>query len=138
MVSWQQTDRPWTELDIPCDNTDGALFDVSTIVTVGKGDKASFWHSHWINGQAPKNLAPNLFQKAKRKKITVLEAMENNRWVSHIFPICTTEELREFFNLWEEMGTVVREVESDDKIKWRWTIDGQYTTQSAYQIQFTG
>jgi hypothetical protein len=47
---WKQADRPWTGLDIPCDKTDRDLFDASTVVTVGKGDKASFWNSNWING----------------------------------------------------------------------------------------
>jgi hypothetical protein len=47
---WKQADRPWTGLHIPCDKTDRDLFDASTVVTVGKGDKASFWNSNWING----------------------------------------------------------------------------------------
>jgi hypothetical protein len=47
---WKQADRPWTGLDIPCNKTDRDLFDASTVVTVGKGDKASFWNSNWING----------------------------------------------------------------------------------------
>jgi hypothetical protein len=105
---------------------------------VGKGDKARFWHSNCINGQAPKNLVPALFQKAKRKKISVMKAMENNRWVNHISPIQTTAELHEYISLWGEIGTVVRATESEDEIKWRWTIDGQYTIQSVYQIQFKG
>lgn len=45
---WQHADRPWTGLDIPCDKTDRDLFNASTEVTVGKGDKASFWHSSWL------------------------------------------------------------------------------------------
>jgi hypothetical protein len=58
---WKQADRPWTGLDIPCDKTDRDLFDASTVITVGKGDKASFWNSNWINGRAPKHLALSLF-----------------------------------------------------------------------------
>jgi hypothetical protein len=42
---WQHTEQPWTGLDISCDNTDRDLFSASTIVAVGRGDKASFWHS---------------------------------------------------------------------------------------------
>jgi hypothetical protein len=65
---WKQANRPWTGLDIPCDKTDRDLFDTSTVVTVGKGDKANFWNSNWINGQAPKNLAPSLFPKKIKEK----------------------------------------------------------------------
>jgi hypothetical protein len=65
---WKQVDRPWTGLDISCGKAGKDLFDTSTVVTVGKGDKVGFWNSNWINGQAPKHLAPSLFQKSKSKK----------------------------------------------------------------------
>jgi hypothetical protein len=67
-----------------------------TVVTVGKGDKASFWHSNWVNGHPPKYIALGLFQKAKRKNITV------NKWISHVSPIQSMDELREFISLWKE------------------------------------
>jgi hypothetical protein len=110
-------------------------FDASTVVTVGKGDKACFWNSDWINGRAQKNLAPSLLQKSKRKKISVLKATENNRWISHIPSILTFAELHEFILLWKEITSVTRVEDSEDDIKWKWTSDGKYTTQSAYQIQ---
>jgi hypothetical protein len=135
---WQQADRPWTGLDIPCDKMDIDLFDASLVATMGKGDKASFWNSNWINGRALKHLAPSLFQKSKRKNISVLKATENNKWISHITPILTIAELNEFILLWEEITLVARVEDSEDEIKWKWTPDGQYTTQSAYQIQFRG
>jgi hypothetical protein len=131
-------DRPWTGLDIPCDKMDIDLFDASLVATMGKGDKASFWNSNWINGRALKHLAPSLFQKSKRKNISVLKATENNKWISHITPILTIAELNEFILLWEEITLVARVEDSGDEIKWKWTPDGQYTTQSAYQIQFRG
>jgi hypothetical protein len=82
-------------LDIPCANIDRDLFNASTVVTVGKGDKAMFWHSSWVNGYAPKNIAPPppLFLKSKRKNISVLKATENNIWIRHISPITTLDEL---------------------------------------------
>jgi hypothetical protein len=87
--------------------TDRELFHVSTIVTVGKGDKASFWHSSWINGRAPKFIAPGLFQKkTKRKNISVMKAMDQNKWVSHISLVQSMDELLEFITLWEEVTSV--------------------------------
>jgi hypothetical protein len=68
----------------------------------------------------------------------VLKATENNRWISHITPILTFAELHDFILLWEEITSVTRVEDSEDKIKWKWTSDGIYTTQSAYQIQFRG
>jgi len=64
---WKHDSRTWVGLDIPCDKRDRDLFNASTIVKVGKGNKASFWHSSWVNGAAPKNLAPSLFRKIKEE-----------------------------------------------------------------------
>jgi len=38
------------------------------MVTVGRGDKASFWHSPWLDGRAPMDIAPSLYPLAWRKK----------------------------------------------------------------------
>jgi hypothetical protein len=62
------------------------LFDASTVLTVGKGDKAMFWHSSWVNRLAPKNIAPSLFLKSKRKNISILKAIENNIWIDTFLP----------------------------------------------------
>jgi hypothetical protein len=65
---WRQKDRPWNKLDLPCDSKDKELFAASTVVTIGNGKFATFWTSSWIDGRAPKTIAPTLFLKAKRKK----------------------------------------------------------------------
>jgi hypothetical protein len=83
-------------------------------------------------------LAPALFRKAKRKNITVMRALANNKWISHISPIQSAEELRDFIELWDGLTTVNLRQEIKDEIKWKWTRDGQYSAQSAYQIQFMG
>jgi hypothetical protein len=33
---------------------------------------------------------------------------------------------------------ISRRDDAEDEIKWKWTPDGQYTTQSAYRIRFMG
>ena len=135
---WKFEERPWTGLDIPCDKTDKELFHTSTIVKVGKGNKSLFWHSSWLNGSSPKNLAPQLFQKARRKNITVQKALHGNRWIDLVCPLTTGEEIREYVDLWEVIQLQERDVNADDEITWRWTPNGEYTTRSAYRIQFIG
>lgn len=56
---------------MPCDDHDHDLFHASTIVTLGDGKTATFWNSSWFHGTAPRNFAPTLYRKAKRKNITV-------------------------------------------------------------------
>jgi hypothetical protein len=47
-----------------------------TYVLIGKGNKASFCCSSWINGVAAGNIAPSLYKKACRKKINVEFALK--------------------------------------------------------------
>lgn len=75
---WKHEERPWVGLDIPCDNSDKEFFHASTVVTVGNSKKANFWHSAWVNGSSPKNLAPLLFKKSKRKIFTVYRGLRDN------------------------------------------------------------
>jgi hypothetical protein len=83
-------------------------------------------------------MAPTLFKKAKRKNITVHKALQESKWISHILPILTAEEIQEYIKLWETVQQIVLDPDREDTIVWRWTADGEYTTKSAYHIQFEG
>jgi hypothetical protein len=109
----------------------------STIVTIGNGKMADFWGSSWIEGQAPKNLAPNLYKKARRKNITVFKALRNNYWIQFCAPFTREEEVREFVSLWHSISSTHSLNDLDDTISWRWSADGKYSSSSAYKIQFS-
>jgi hypothetical protein len=135
---WRQKEREWNKLEIPCDARDRELFAASMIVTIGDGKTAKFWSSSWLQGSTAKNLAPTLFKKAKRKHAMVQKALQNNRWISHIIPILTTTELHEYARLWEAVQHIQLDTSREDTIVWRWTANGEYTSKSAYRIQFEG
>ena len=135
---WRDRDRAWTGLDTPCTKEDRDFFHASTSVTVGNGTLASFWFSNWINGMAARLIAPNLFIKAKRKNIKVQKALLDNTWISLISPVSGETEIIEFVRLWEAIHEVHINIEEVDKIRWRWTSDGEYSTKSAYLAQFHG
>jgi hypothetical protein len=67
-MRWKAKEKAWVDLQLPCDKTDEDLFNASTCVKVGNGKTAVFWKSSWIHGQAPKNIAPSLFKKAKKEE----------------------------------------------------------------------
>ena len=131
---WTQKERAWNKLDVPCDERDRDLFAASTVVTLGDGKTANFWSSSWLSGMTAKNVAPNLFKKAKRKRITVHKALQNNKWISHITPISSPTELNEYIRLWEMVQHSQLDTSREDSIIWRWTEDGEYTSKSAYHI----
>jgi len=137
---WKHKDCAWNALELPCDWRDRELFAASTEVTIGDGKTARFWTSSWVNGKTLKSMAPTLFLKSKRKKLTVQMALHENRWIKHLLPLQSSQEIREYVALWEQVGNVQLQEGTEDTntIRWRWTPDGEYTTKSAYQIQFEG
>jgi hypothetical protein len=54
-------DKPWKGSNLPCDETDKQLFRASTIISLGNGGKAKFWHDRWLQGSSPKELTPSLY-----------------------------------------------------------------------------
>ena len=133
---WKHKDHAWNELELSCDSRDCELFAASMAVTLGDGKTAQFWTSSWIKGTTARSLAPTLFQKAKRKKISVQKAIHDNRWISHILSHQTAQEIQEYVVLWEKMHGVSLQENIKDSIQWRWTNNGEYMT--AYQIQIEG
>jgi hypothetical protein len=77
---WTEPDRPWVGTEVPCCEVDRQLFRACTIVTIGNGLTAKFWESSWLNGLAPRDLAPNLYKLAWRKNQSVRDDLQNNNW----------------------------------------------------------
>lgn len=105
---------------------------------IGDGKTARFWTSSWIDGKTPRSMAPTLFLKSKRKKLMVQKALQENTWITHILPLQTPQEIQEYVTLWEQVGGIQLQEDREDTICWRWMPDGEYTTKSAYRIQFEG
>jgi hypothetical protein len=106
----------WNNLELPCDTRDKDLFAASTVVTIGDGKTATFWTSSWAQGKTFKTLAPTLFRKAKRKNITVQKALQDNKWISHILPILTAEEIHEYVQLWQTIQHIELDADREDNI----------------------
>jgi hypothetical protein len=132
---WTAPQKAWVGTEIPCDNTDRLLFAACTTITLGNGRKTSLWSDGWLQGCRPKDLAPNLFKVAKRKKISVESALMSNSWVGD-FPLqsgLTAAHLAEFATLWTKLQNVHRLPNQEDQISWKLTRSGQYSTASAYK-----
>jgi hypothetical protein len=48
---WVDESKPWAGAELPCNETDRLLFNSSTIITIGDGAKACFWHNSWFEGR---------------------------------------------------------------------------------------
>lgn len=64
--------------------------------------------------------------------------LQNNKWIDHIYPPSSQQEINEFIVLWEALAGTTLEAEVEDDITWKWTEDGEYSAKSAYLAQFQG
>ena len=134
---WEDPDRPWVGSEVPCSEVDKQLFRCSTVVTLGDGRTALFWESAWSDGVAPRDFAPHLYKLAWRKGLTVREEVEYQTWTRGLWRMSTADEMVEFVLLWEKVQEVFFSDEPD-RIIWKWTKNGLYSSKSAYEIQFVG
>ena len=134
---WTEPDRPWVGSEPPVDAVDKQLFRISTVVTLGNGETASFWQSSWLNGEAPMDLFPDLFKWAWRKNRTVKEELHEQNWTRGLWRMQTVDEMASFVHLWDAVHEVQLTTEQDN-ITWRWMADGIYSAKSAYNLQFQG
>jgi hypothetical protein len=132
--------KPWVGVGNPCTPNDHDLFAAAITVTIGNGKKAKFWESSWLNGMHPKDIAPKIFELAKRRNCTVKRALENEWWVSNINLQngLTVEHIVQFSYLWEELQHVQLHDDTTDSIHWKFGKDDGYTASSVYKMQFLG
>ncbi|KAJ1294148.1 hypothetical protein BS78_01G123700 [Paspalum vaginatum] len=132
-------DHPWLGQDAPCDHTDRVLFSASTSVLIGDGKKAKFWHDNWMDGMAPRNLAPHLFELVTRKNKTVAVELIGDGWINLLRgKITCSIEIMEFISLWTRIQDVHLQQDTTDSIVWNWTPDIVFSVKSAYNAQFLG
>ena len=78
---WVSPNKPWVSMELPCDETDRLVFAACTTIRIGNGRKASFWKSSWVQGRRPKDIAPLLYVKSKKKNRVVADALHDNNWI---------------------------------------------------------
>lgn len=136
-LEWSPTSRPWQGSPIPCDRTDMLLFSACTEITLGNGQRKSFWNDRWLLGMAPVDVAPGLFGLARRKKLTVKDALAGNRWMKGLERLASEDLLDQLVKLWELLQPIVLS-NVPDTIRWKISNDGGYSAASAYNAQFVG
>jgi hypothetical protein len=134
---WTDRKRPWVGSKTPCDSIDSSLFDACTKINIGRGNIAKFWTSRWLDGAAPADIAPSLYNLTRLKKLTVEQAMANDRWMTGMNRINSENQLREYTMLWIKLQGLDL-TDEDDQIVWNLTASGKYSAASAYKVQFAG
>lgn len=139
-LSWRCPDRPSVGCGHPCSEADRLIFNAATTVTLGNGETASFWSCSWT-GSVPLRVSfPTLFKHSRRNKRSIRAALSNDAWINDLAHGDTTVLLAEFLapRRWLSEQNLDLQTDRDDEIKWRLNADGNYSTSSAYQMQFQG
>jgi hypothetical protein len=104
---------------------------------VGNGKNTPFCEVRWLNGMAPKELAPHLFQQGHYRFRTVHQELQIFNWIKNIKNINTEESMDEFILLFSAVNDVSLN-DGKDSIIWKWTSNDEYSASSAYNIQLLG
>ena len=134
---WTDQSRPWTGMPVHLNPIERALFQLCTTITIGNGARTSFWHDQWLDGEAPKDIAPDCFRWAWRKNHSVAAALTARQWMRGLHRMNTEPAARQFVVLWNRLQQV-RLADQEDTVSWRFTANGTYSASSAYDVQFHG
>ena len=90
-------------------------------------------------GQVVKDVAPSLLEFVSPRDIkttTVTAGLARRAWVRQISGGITTPAILDYFRLWD-LVSQLQLGDNEDNLIWRWTVDGKYTSKSAYQALLT-
>jgi hypothetical protein len=116
------------------------IFAASTAMVVGNGESALFWEDRWVDDRSIKELAPEVYALVPKRRMmvrTVREALLDRTWIPNIARTPSTLALWQYIQLWGRLRELQLSAEQD-RMNWRWTMDGQYTSQSCYEALFHG
>ncbi|KAI4984189.1 hypothetical protein ZWY2020_046561 [Hordeum vulgare] len=107
---------------------------------IGDGMTTLFWEDRWLFGLSIRKHAPSLYMcipKHRRKSRTMAEGIAGNAWVRDIHGTLGHQEIGQYLQLWLLVSRTTLSSEPD-KLSWKWTISGSYTTRSCYLATFHG
>ncbi|BAT16930.1 Os12g0428401 [Oryza sativa Japonica Group] len=133
--SLEQKDRPWTLATFRPGSDVEEIFRSVAEHIIGDGVNTQFWTDNWTGKGCFAWRWPVLFSHVSRAKLTVADALIANRWVRRLQGALSNEALGEFFQLWDEVHDVSLQ-QMAKTIKWKLTVDGNFSVASAYDLFF--
>ncbi|KAE8802868.1 hypothetical protein D1007_21406 [Hordeum vulgare] len=129
-------ERPWIGLPVACSMPERLFFTADTTMQVCDRKTGCFWLDCWLQGEAPLNIAPDIFLLARRKIRSVHEALLNERWIKRAQGRVTTDLLPEFVDLWSRVTASGQLSNVRGKFSYSLMKSGQLSMASAGRHQF--
>jgi hypothetical protein len=133
-------DMPWHGLDMQFSTDERSVFAASTRMVLGSGTSALFWEDKWLDGKSIAEIAPELLKLVSgriRKRRTFREALTDRQWIADMRGAFSNLALWQYIQVWR-LTRGIRFVDTPDRLLWRWTSDGVYTTASCYRAMLHG
>jgi hypothetical protein len=83
---------------------------------IGRGDKASFWHSSWLYGRAPIDIAPNLYPLAWRKNQKVKDDLLHMNWTRGLWRMDSVQQSGHI--VMQNLDILLHDLNLNDKLNW--------------------
>jgi hypothetical protein len=129
-LKFAEPDRGWAALPGPVDQSTVAFFEASSQVVLGDGNRLLFWMDRWLEGCSIAHLAPELVAavpKRRQKSRTVQSGLASNAWIDDVQGALTLPVLRQYLDIRQCVEQVVLNLDSDDRLIWRWSTSGIYS-----------
>jgi hypothetical protein len=131
---WATPSKSWTGLHIAMTGMEEALF--MHHHKIGQWEQSEVLEGQLAQWASPRRHRARLYKLAWRKNQNVATALQRKRWMRGLQRMATDQELHQFVELWSQLQGIELQ-QQEDEVVWKQT-SGQYSTKSAYNIQFTG
>jgi hypothetical protein len=110
--------KPWSGLQVDVSTDAQGLYQTTTRIVVGSGEKILFWTDPWINGHSA--------------------ATVNNNWVLDIVGPLMIDAVVQFLQLWPQVQSIATIADELDSFSWKFSASGAYSTRETYLACFAG
>jgi hypothetical protein len=133
--------KPWSGLQVDVSTDAQGLYQTTTRIVVGSGEKILFWMDPWINGHSAATLAPALIKLVRPGLLRcrmVQQGKVNNNWVLDIAGPLTIDAVVQFLQLWPHVQSIATIADEPDSFSWKFSASGAYSTREIYLACFAG
>jgi hypothetical protein len=127
--------RIWAPLPTTDDPVMVAFFRASTFHEIGNGANILFWKDAWVDGCSIAQMAPELVVVVlewKQKWQLLVSALDGEAWTGDISGALTMPALVQYLQIRSRIQGTQLHPSRPDKIIWRWTASGLYSSASTY------
>jgi hypothetical protein len=133
--------RPWVNMRIVEDRQTMTFFNASLHFFLGNGETFLFWADPWLARVQLSKIVLEVVAAvpARRwRQVTVAAALTDMSWVRDIRGALNIPVLMQYVVMYQRLQGVHLSPGIADRLDWRWSGNGSYSSRSAYAALFLG